>query len=161
MRNFFGTIPKSLIESAQLDGAGEMRKLLAYYNALPAKTFEDSNNNQLVFDNFDKAVSLNPGAHPLFHSDRGYQYTSKTFYEKLQTAKMRQSMSRVGRCIDNGPMESFWGMLKSEMYYLQRFTSREELISSIENYIHFYNTGRFQKRLRCMTPMEFHYAYVA
>lgn len=121
----------------------------------------DSNNNQLVFDNFDEAVSLNPEAHPLFHSDRGFQYTSRVFYNKLQAAKMRQSMSRVGRCIDNGPMESFWGMLKSEMYYLQRFTDREELILAIENYIHFYNTARFQKRLRCMTPMEFHYAYAA
>ena len=120
-----------------------------------------SNNNQLVFETFDLAVNKYPDAHPLFHSDRGYQYTSKTFYEKLQTAKMRQSMSRVGRCIDNGPMESFWGMLKSEMYYLRRFTERDELIHAIEDYIYFYNHSRFQKRLHCMTPMEFHYAYAA
>ena len=111
----------------------------------------DSNNNQLVFDNFDEAVTLYPDAHPLFHSDRGFQYTSKIFYNKLQAAKMRQSMSRVGRCIDNGPMESFWGMLKSEMYYLRRFRNKDTLIQAIENYIHFYNNGRFQKRLRCMT----------
>jgi hypothetical protein len=58
-------------------------------------------------------------------------------------------------------MESFWGMLKSEMYYLRRFTDRDELIRAIENYIDFYNNGRFQKRLHCMTPMEFHYAYAA
>ena len=96
-----------------------------------------------------------------FHSDRGFQYTSRTFYNKLQAAKMRQSMSRVGRCIDNGPMESFWGMLKSEMYYLRRFIDRDELIRAIESYIDFYNNGRYQKRLRCMTPMEFHYAYAA
>ena len=139
----------------------EIRKLYLsaildlYDKRIVAYKIGDSNNNQLVFDNFDKAVSLNPGAHPLFHSDRGYQYTSKAFYEKLQTAKMRQSMSRVGRCIDNGPMESFWGMLKSEMYYLRRFTDRDELIQAIENYIYFYNHARFQKRLHCMTPMEF------
>ena len=71
-------------------------------------------------------------------------------------------MSRVGCCIDNGPMESFWGMLKYEMYYLRRFTGREELIQAIEKYIYyFYNNGRYQKRLHCMTPMEFHYAYAA
>ena len=87
----------------------------------------DSNNNRLVFDNFDEAVALNPSAHPLFHSDRGFQYTNRAFYDKLKDAKMRQSMSGVGRCIDNGPMESFRGMMKSEMYYLHRFTSREEL----------------------------------
>ena len=72
---------------------------------------------------------------------------------------MRQSMSRVGRCIDNGPMERFWGMLKSEMYYLRRFTDRDALVQAIEIYIYFYNHSRFQKRLHCMTPMEFHYAY--
>ena len=145
----------------------EIRKLYLsaildlYDKRIVAYKISDSNNKQLVFDNFDEAVALNPDAHPLFHSDRGFQYTSITFYNKLQAAKMRQSMSRVGRCIDNGPMESFWGMLKSEMYYLQRFTDRDELILAIENYIHFYNNIRYQRRLRYMTPMEFHYAYAA
>ena len=145
----------------------EVRKLYLsaildlYDKRIVAYNIADSNNNQLVFDNFDDAVALNPDAHPLFHSDRGFQYTNMTFYNKLQAAKMRQSMSRVGRCIDNGPMESFWGMLKSEMYYLRRFTDSKELIRSIENYIYFYNNVRYQKRLRCMTPMEFHYAYAA
>jgi len=117
-----------------------------------------SNNNQLVFDTFDDAVKANPEAHPLFHSDRGFQYTCMLFHTKLETAHMRQSMSRVGHCIDNGPMESFWGILKSEMYYLHKFTSADELTAAIENYITFYNTRRYQKRLRSMTPMEFHYA---
>ena len=60
--------------------------------------------------------------------------------------------------IDNGPMEGFWGILKSEMYYLRKFSSEQTLTSAIEEYIHFYNTKRHQKRLRCMTPMEFHAA---
>ncbi len=80
-----------------------------------------SNNNQLVFDTFDRAVSANPSAHPLFHSDRGYQYTNRQFKAKLDGIHATQSMSRPGRCIDNGPMEGFWGILKSEMYYLQQF----------------------------------------
>ena len=80
-----------------------------------------SNNNQLVFDTFDAAVNANPGAHPLFHSDRGYQYTSRQFKAKLDGIHATQSMSRPGRCIDNSPMEGFWGILKSEMYYLQLF----------------------------------------
>ena len=120
-----------------------------------------SNNNQLVFDTFDDAVAANPGAHPLFHSDRGYQYTSKIFHAKLMAAKIQQSMSRVGHCIDNGPMEGYWGMLKSEMYYLRKFTSAEELTSAIENYIEFYNKRRYQKRLCCMTPIEYHNALAA
>ena len=116
----------------------------------------DSNNNSLVYATFDEAVKANPDAHPLFHSDRGFQYTSKGFHNKLIAANMRQSMSRVGRCIDNGPMEGFWGILKSEMYYLRKFTSRDDLISAIERYLYFYNNKRYQQRLRCMTPMEFH-----
>ena len=63
----------------------------------------DRNDNKLVFDTLDKAVLENPDAHPLFHSDRGFQYTSRTFHKKLLDAGMTQSMSRVGRCIDNGP----------------------------------------------------------
>ena len=121
----------------------------------------DSNNNDLVFKTFDEAVTLNPKAHPLFHSDRGFQYTNKIFHQKLIDAGMRQSMSRVGRCIDNGPMEGYWGILKSEMYYLRKFTDREELIKAIENYIHFYNTKRYQFKLNCMTPMDLHAAFAA
>ena len=149
---YAGSEVKKLYLSAILDLYD--RRIVAYKIGL-------SNNNQLVFDTFDEAVSLNPNAHPLFHSDRGFQYTSKSFHSKLMNARMRQSMSRVGKCIDNGPMEGFWGILKSEMYYLKKFTSREELTDAIENYISFYNTRRFQKKLHCMTPMEFHHAYAA
>ncbi len=55
-------------------------------------------------------------------------------------------------------MEGFWGILKSGMYYLRKFTDEQELISAIENDIRFYNTRRYQKRLKCMTPMEFYVA---
>ena len=64
---------------------------------------------------------------------------------------MIQSMSRVGRCIDNGPMEGWWGILKSEMYYLRKFTDKDELILAIEEYIRYYNTRRYQLKLNCMT----------
>lgn len=114
-----------------------------------------SNNTALVFDTFDLAVANHPEAKPIFHSDRGFQYTSKTFKAKLAEAGMTQSMSRVSRCIDNGPMEGFWGMLKSEMYYLRKFTTYEELTTAIHEYMNFYNTGRYQKRLLCMTPLEY------
>ena len=132
-----------------------------YDRRIVAYKIGDSNNNDLVFKTFDEAVALNPDAHPLFHSDRGFQYTSKTFHQKLMDAGMRQSMSRVGRCIDNGPMEGYWGILKSEMYYLRKFTDREDLVHAIENYIRFYNTKRYQFKLHCMTPMEFHAAFAA
>ena len=82
----------------------------------------DRNDNPLVFKTFDKEVQANPDAHPLFHGDRGFQYTNRTFHQKLVQAGMTQSMSRVAHCIDNGPMEGFWGILKRERYYGRRFT---------------------------------------
>ncbi|EPN2034343.1 IS3 family transposase [Clostridium botulinum] len=114
-----------------------------------------SNNNTLVFKTFDITHEQHPDAKPLFHSDGGFQYTSKNFKKKLDDADMTQSMSRVSRCIDNGPMEAFWGMLKSEMYYLRKFNSYSELESVITDYINYYNNQRYQKRLKCMTPLEY------
>jgi putative transposase len=114
-----------------------------------------SNNNELVFKTFDIANKEYPDASPLFHSDRGFQYTSKRFHKKLVDAGMTQSMSRVSRCIDNGPMEAFWGMMKSEMYYLKKFSSYDDLEDAISEYIEYYNNHRYQKRLNCMTPLEY------
>lgn len=112
-------------------------------------------NNKLVFDTLDKAIKDNPTATPIFHSDRGYQYTSKTFKFKLNSINAVQSMSRIGRCIDNGPMEAFWGTLKVEMYYLRKFSTFEELEQAINDYIKFYNTKRLQKKLKGMAPIEY------
>ena len=113
------------------------------------------NNNQLVFDTFDLAVKKYPDAHPLFHSDRGFQYTSQQFKARLDKQKMTQSMSRVGKCIDNGPMEGFWGILKCEMYYLNHFETYEDLVTAVEQFIHYYNTQRRQHRLDCQTPASY------
>ncbi len=55
-------------------------------------------------------IAENPGAKPLCHSDRGFQYTNRIFHAKLEVAGMTQSMSRVAKCIDNGPMEGSWGI---------------------------------------------------
>lgn len=114
-----------------------------------------SNNNKLVFDTLDQAIIANPDAKPIFHSDRGFQYTNKVFKHKLDKMEATQSMSRVSRCIDNGPMEGFWGTLKSEMYYLKKFNTYEELRQAIDEYIEFYNTKRLQKKLKGMTPTEY------
>lgn len=71
-----------------------------------------------------------------------FQYTNRTFRHMLEEAGMTQSMSRVAHCIDNGPMEGFWGILKRERYYGKRFTSKQELVEMIRDYIYYYNTQR-------------------
>lgn len=141
---------------------GEKRKVYLsaildlYDRRIVAYVIRNSNDNSLVYDTFDAAVAANPNAHPIFHSDRGFQYTNRVFHTKLETAGMTQSMSRVARCIDNGPMEGFWGILKRERYYGRKFTDRESLVQMIEDYIRYYNTTRLQRNLGVLTPMEKH-----
>ena len=130
-----------------------------YDRRIVAFVISDHNDNPLVMNTFDAAVALEPEAHPLFHSDRGFQYTSKPFSAKLKKYHMKQSMSRVAHCIDNGPMEGFWGILKRETYYGRRFTSKKDLITAIESYISYYNTDRIQRNLQLMTPAEYHEQY--
>ena len=120
------------------------------------RTWIKQYNNPLVFDTFDKAVATNPGATPLLHSDRGYQYTSKAFRRRILAAGITQSMSRVARCIDNGPMEGFWGLMKREMYYGKKYKTKEELMLAIEKYIDYYTNKRVQRNLGVLTPLEFH-----
>lgn len=120
----------------------------------------DSNNNPLVFDTFDAAIAANPGATPLCHSDRGFQYTNRLFHAKLEAAGMTQSMSRVAKCIDNGPMEGFWGILKRERYYGKRFKDKDSLVLMIEEYIEYYNNRRLQRNLGVLTPIEKHNNYL-
>ena len=130
-----------------------------YDRRIVAYKIGDHNDNPLVMNTFDKAVAVEPDAHPLFHSDRGFQYTSKQFSARLKKHHMKQSMSRVAHCIDNGPMEGFWGILKREIYYGKRFTSKTDLVNTVESYIRYYNTERIQRKLCLMTPVEFHENY--
>ncbi len=118
--------------------------------------YGDHNDNRIVFNTFDKALLANPGATPIFHSDRGCQYTSKTFRQKIVDSGMTQSMSRVGRCIDNGPVEGFWGIMKREMYYGRKYKTKEALIKAIEDSIDYYTNKRVQRNLGIVTPMEFY-----
>ena len=124
-------------------------------NDIVAYHISPSNNNSLVFTTFDRAIAKYPDAHPLVHSDRGFQYTNTKFKIKLLDQGMLQSMSRPGMCIDNGPMEAFWGTLKSEMYHLHQFDDYDTLAQAIADYIHFYNTRRRQRRLDCLPPLAY------
>ncbi|AUD62717.1 transposase [Tenericutes bacterium MO-XQ] len=115
-----------------------------------------SNNNDLVFKTFEQAINKYPNIENiLFHSDRGFQYTNRVFKKKLDDKKFIQSMSRVGKCIDNGPMEAFWGTLKCEMYNLNKFYSIDQLKMAIEEYIIFYNNQRYQPVLKGLTPIQY------
>ena len=125
-----------------------------YDRSIVAYALSSRNDNKLVFDTFAAAILESPDAKPIFHSDRGFQYTSKVFQQKLQTQKMVQSMSRVGHCIDNGPTEGLWGIIKTEMYCLYEINDEKTLRAAIDKYINFYNNERPQERYDCKTPTE-------
>jgi len=125
-----------------------------YDRSVASYVLSNRNDNKLVFDTYDLALENNPDAKPLFHSDRGYQYTSKLFQKKLLEQGMSQSMSRVDCCIDNGPTKGLWGIIKSEMYYTSDFCNENELCQAIIEYIDYYNNYRYQERFNNLTPIE-------
>ena len=161
-RDFYADAPnkKWATDVTEFKVPGEQKKLylsaiIDLYDRYPvAYVISTRNDNSLVFKTFDKAISLNPNAQPLFHSDRGFQYTSKVFKRKLEKQEMEQSMSRVGHCIDNGPTEGFWGIIKSEMYQMYEITDETSLRFAITDYIRFYSEERPQDRYQCKTPLE-------
>ena len=161
-RDFYATAPnqKWATDVTEFKIPGEKKKLylsaiIDLYDRYPVSyVISCRNDNRLVFKTFDKAIITNPDAKPIFHSDRGFQYTSKAFQRKLKNQDMQQSMSRVGHCIDNGPTEGFWGIIKSEMYALYEITDEVSLRFAINDYLRFYAEERIQERYNCKTPLE-------
>jgi transposase InsO family protein len=91
---------------------------------------------------------------PIFHSDQGWQYQMKEYQNILEQKNIIQSMSRKGNCLDNSIMESFFGRLKVEMFYGEKFESIDEFVSRLENYLDYYNNKRVSLKLNGLTPIE-------
>jgi transposase InsO family protein len=117
----------------------------------------------IVIRSFLMAVKIKqPEAGLIHHSDRGSQYCSYSYTKLLGRFNMRASMSRKGNCYDNAPMESFWGTLKNELIYHQRYATREQAIREITEYIEiFYNRQRRQKRLGYLSPAAYEQQFYA
>lgn len=113
--------------------------------------------NQIT-DMMNKAFLNNPNTDNLIlHSDQGWQYQMKQFSNILEDHNMIQSMSRKGNSLDNGLMENFFGLLKTEIFYgfEDQYKTIDELIQAIEEYIYYYNNDRIKSRLKGLTPMEY------
>ena len=91
----------------------------------------------------------------VFHSDQGWAYQVKQYTSKLESKGITQSMSRKGNCLDNSPMENFFGILKQEIYYGKKFYSYEELKETIEEYMEYYNKDRIKEKLGYLSPIEY------
>jgi transposase InsO family protein len=114
------------------------------------------NDNQLVLQTFSKAFEKKADVTGLIvHSDQGSQYTSHDYHNMLLKVHVRISMSRRGNCFDNASMESFFSHLKAEALYLYHIRSVEEAQRKINEYIHFYNNDRPQRKLKKLTPVGY------
>lgn len=85
----------------------------------------------------------------------GWQYQMKQYQLRLRQKGITQSMSRKGNCLDNAAMESFFGLLKSELLYLQKFSSIDHFRKELEEYIDYYNNKRIKKYLNNMSPVQY------
>jgi transposase InsO family protein len=111
---------------------------------------------QQTMDMLDKAFTKIPDNTSLIlHSDQGWQYQMKRYQHRLQKKGIIQSMSRKGNCYDNSVMENFFGLLKSELLYLQGFKSIEHFRMELEDYIDYYNNKRIKCKLKGLSPVHY------
>jgi len=107
-------------------------------------------------ESLEKALlSLPPHHRLMIHTDQGFHYQHHSWVAALKKHHIQQSMSRRGNCLDNSPMENFFGLLKQEMYYGQSFESIEDLKISINQYIHWYNHERIKLKLNGLSPIQY------
>ncbi len=92
---------------------------------------------------------------PILHSDQGWQYQMKEFQKLLQEHNIKQSMSRKGNCLDNSVMENFFGRLKVEMFYGEKFQTVDEFVHCLEEYINYWNNERISLTLNGMSPVQY------
>ena len=88
----------------------------------------------------------------ILHSDQGWQYQHKQYQQMLKAKGIRQSMSRKGNCLDNAVAENFFGLLKSEMFYLQKFQSMQHFKQELIDYLDYYNNRRIKAKLKGLPP---------
>lgn len=107
----------------------------------------------IVISMLEKAFETIPdGTGLVLHSDQGWQYQHKQYQRMLRRKGIRQSMSRKGNCLDNAVMENFFGLLKSELFYLQEFRSLDHFKQELVDYLDYYNNRRIKAKRKGLPP---------
>ena len=102
-----------------------------------------------AFGKFDSLEGL------VIHSDQGWQYQHYGYRQRLAEHNVIQSMSRKGNCLDNAMAENFFGIMKSELLYAEKFKSSEDFIKALDEYIDYYNNKRIKSRLKGKSPVQY------
>ena len=168
-RNFSASRPfQKLVTDVSYIYSQEGRMYLSvikdlYDNSIIAYQISPFNDLKLVMDNLIKAIGedFDPTRECILHSDQGFQYTNIEYIRYLDERGITISHSRKANCYDNACCENFFGHLKSEKLELFDIPkTNKELIRMVEEYIHFYNYDRPQRKLKGMTPMEYRESYL-
>ncbi|HBP13341.1 MAG TPA: IS3 family transposase [Firmicutes bacterium] len=116
-----------------------------------------SPNLEQISDMLNKAFDGKNLEGLIFHSDQGWQYQHQSYQQRLKNKGIKQSMSRKGNSMDNGMMENFFGLLKTEMFYDQedKYKTLDELILAIDDYINYYNYDRIKIKLKGLSPVNY------
>ena len=126
------------------------REIVAYNISRSPSYIQIADMLNKAFNKFDDLGNL------IFHSDQGWQYQMFHYHKTLREKGITQSMSRKGNCLDNSPMENFFGKMKNEMFYGHEFEFKtlEQLQKAMEEYIDYYNNKRIQVKLKGLTPCQ-------
>lgn len=129
--------------------------ILDMYNGeIVSYSISKSQNLDLINDMLEKAFKKVKNTEGIiFHSDQGWQYQHYSYQMALKSHGMVQSMSRKGNCLDNAMAENFFGIMKSELLYQNKFSSAKQFMTALESYIDYYNNRRIKARLGGMSPV--------
>mgnify|MGYP003571425896 CR=1 FL=1 len=129
-----------------------------YNGEIKSYNISKSPNLEQINDMLNKVFKKNSNLEGLImHSDQGWQYQHKSYQQKLKNKGIIQSMSRKGNSLDNGMMENFFGILKTEMFYGQEYKYKNinELMLAIKDYINYYNYDRIKVKLKGLSPINY------
>ena len=158
-RNFYAEKPnqKWVTDVTEFSLFGEkmyLSPILDLHNGyLVSYTISERPVLDMVTSMLEKAFETIPdGTGLILHSDQGWQYQHKQYRRMLRRKGIRQSMSRKGNCLDNAVMENFFGLLKSELFYLQDFRSLDHFKQELVDYLDYYNNRRIKAKLKGLPP---------
>ena len=124
-----------------------------YSRDIVSYTISDRPVLSMVTSMLEKAfASIPDNTNLLLHSDQGWHYQHKQYQRMLRQKGIKQSMSNKGNCLDNAVMENFFGLLKSELLYLQEFESMDHFKHELNEYLDYYNNRRIKARLKGLPP---------
>lgn len=160
-RNFKATAPnqKLVTDITYIPFNGQNFYLSAiqdlFHNEIVSYQLSERNDLNLVLDTLNKLNKKIDVSETIIHSDQGHQYTSILYNKRLEELGLSGSHSRKGNCLDNACIESFFSHFKTEMLYINKYTSIQGLYQAIDEYMNFYNNERFQKRLNNLSPVQY------